>query len=384
VTDQSWLGHATISSVSVKHAARAVLRRLAAQPRRIAKNLVRRAARMAGLAVNAEGAIVLASRARAPAASLPIPQAQTPAGSIAARALRASEQLTYLCDIINHGGDARLANELRTVPAIGQRLYFRSSACTAQDFRHPEFQRWRTAMAEPARLHRKIWEHVFIAAHLEAAGVLGEGRRGIGFGVGQEPLPAAFAARGASIVATDMSPDAATAAGWIATQQHAAGLDGLNRKGLCPDDLFRRNVTFAVCDMNRIPSRCRDFDFTWSSCSLEHLGTIQAGLDFIKASVRALKVGGIAVHTTEYNVSSNDDTIDNNPSLVFLRRRDIERVVQELRAEGHHVADVCFDVLSEPIDLFVDLPPFVADTHLRLALANFVATSIGLVIQRGR
>ena len=101
--------------------------------------------------------------------------------------------------------------------------------------------------------------------------------------------------------------------------------------------------------------------------------------------MRALKVGGIAVHTTEYNVSSNDDTIDNNPALVFLRRRDIERVVQELRAEGHHAADVCFgNALSEPIDLFVDLPPFVADTHLRLALANFVVTSIGLVIQRGR
>jgi len=136
--------------------------------------------------------------------------------------------------------------------------------------------------------------------------------------------------------------------------------------------------------MNAIPDRYQGFDFCWSSCSLEHLGSIKAGLDFIKASVNALRVGGIAVHTTEYNVSSNDATIDNDPTLVLFRRRDIEQLVDELRADGHFVAEVCYDVLSEPIDLFVDIPPYAAETHIRLLLSNFVATSIGLVIQRGR
>ncbi|MCR6736415.1 MAG: class I SAM-dependent methyltransferase [Afipia sp.] len=280
--------------------------------------------------------------------------------------------------------DGRRDIDFPTIPAIGERLYFRSSVCTAQDFRHPDFHRWLDLIKEKPRVHRKIWEHVFIARHIEAAGLLHEGCRGIGFGVGQEPLPAAFAALGASVVATDMSPDAATAAGWIETNQHASQLSQLNSRQLCPDDEFNRKVSFEVCDMNAITSHLADFDFCWSSCSLEHLGSIKAGLDFIKASLKTLKVGGVAVHTTEYNVSSDEATIDNNPTLVLFRRRDIQGLVEELRTDGHFVAEICYDVLSEPIDLFVDIPPFTADTHIRLVLANFVSTSIGLVIQRGR
>lgn len=304
-------------------------------------------------------------------------------GSFAARSKRSTAQLTYICDILGHPSDGRRPDELRTVPAIGQRPYFRSSLCTAQDFRNGEFQRWRDAFGEAPRLHRRLWEHVFVAAHLEAAGMLNTNRRGIGFGVGDQPMPAAFAVRGAKILATDMSVEMEEAAGLVATQPRAAGVETLNNKGLCPDAAFKRNVAFEACDMRNIPMHYRDFDFTWSSCAAEHLGSMQAGLDFIKASVRTLKPGGIAVHTTEYNVSSNDATIDNHPALVLFRRRDIENLVRELRADGHHVADVCFDVLSEPVDLFVDTPPYAADTHIRLALANFVVTSIGLVIQRG-
>lgn len=292
--------------------------------------------------------------------------------------------LSHIYDVISHPMDGRKIQDFKTVPAIGERLYFRSSVCTAQDFRHPDFHRWLDILQEAPRVHRKIWEHVFIGKHIEAAGLLAEGSRGIAFGVGQEPLPAAFAARGAEIVATDMAADAATAAGWISSNQHASHLSQLNSRRLCSDELFTQKVTFEVCDMNAIPGRYRNFDFCWSSCSLEHLGSIKAGLEFIKASVKTLKVGGIAVHTTEYNVSSNDETIDNNPTLVLFRRRDIQSLVEELREDGHFVAEVCYDVLSEPIDLFVDIPPFVADTHIRLLLSNFVSTSIGLVIQRGK
>jgi Methyltransferase domain len=387
VRDQARSDYAVPLSASLRSAARDAKAAFSARMRRLLGRALRRAARLMGVTVDASGgAVLLGPRARSALTSVKATQdLQTAAiDSFTTRSLRATGQLTYLYDVISHDMDGRLPDEYRIVPAIGRRLYFRSSVCTAQDFRNREFQRWRDALAERPRIHRKLWEHVFIAAHLEAGGLLAADRRGVGFGVGQEPLPAAFAARGTSILATDMSPDAATATGWIASQQHAASLDSLNGKGLCPDTAFRRNVAFETCDMTRVPSHYRDFDFTWSSCSLEHLGSIQAGIDFIKASVRTLKVGGLAVHTTEYNVSSNEATIDDNPMLVLFRRRDIERLVSELRADGHHVADVCFDVLSEPIDLFVDVPPFAKETHIKLALASFVATSIGLVIQRGR
>src|SRR6516225_3315679 len=93
-----------------------------------------------------------------------------------------------------------------------------------------------------------------------------------------------------------------------------------------------------------------------------------------------LKPGGLAVHTTEFNVSSNDRTIDNGP-LVIFRRRDIEKAAARLRAKGHSI-DLDFDSGTTPADLYVDLPPYKKEPHLKLKIGEFVSTSIGLVIRK--
>ena len=54
-------------------------------------------------------------------------------------------------------------------------------------------------------LHRKIWEEVYVVNTLEQAGMLGPGRRGIVFGVGQERLPSYFAGLGTQVLATDLA-----------------------------------------------------------------------------------------------------------------------------------------------------------------------------------
>ncbi len=283
--------------------------------------------------------------------------------------------------VLAHPVDLRPAGDRNSIPRMSGPLFFQSSLCTAPDFRHPDFERWCQRLGERRRLHRKLWEYVFIAANLEAAGVLGAGSRGLGFGVGQEPLPAAFAACGAAIVATDQAPE--TAEGWRDSGQHASSRDVLNKAGICPAQTFEDLVSFEVCDMRTIPSHYRDFDFCWSSCSLEHLGSIENGLKFIRDSIDTLKLGGVAVHTTEYNVSSNEETLDNNPGLVLYRRRDLDGLAEELRAKGHHVADLCYNVLCDPLDINVDIPPFSDDFHLRLLLSGYVSTSVGIVIQKG-
>src|SRR4051794_41137531 len=53
---------------------------------------------------------------------------------------------------------------------------------------------------------RQLWEYAYIIACLRAAGLLRDGARGIGFGVGREPLASFFAAHGCEIVATDIDP----------------------------------------------------------------------------------------------------------------------------------------------------------------------------------
>ena len=93
-----------------------------------------------------------------------------------------------------------------------------------------------------------------------------------------------------------------------------------------------------------------------------------------------LRPEGVAVHTTEFNVSSNYKTIARGP-LVIFRRRDIEKAAARLRAKGHSI-DLDFDSGTSPADLYVDLPPYKEEPHLKLKLGEFVSTSIGLAVRK--
>lgn len=235
------------------------------------------------------------------------------------------------------------------------------------------------ASDRPPHVHRKLWEWFFIAEALKERGFLEPGRRGLGFGVGQDPLASVFASLGCDIVATDLDVDRAAEAGWVETGQHAREVAQLNDAGLCDPEEFATRVTFRTVDMNHVPPDLRDFDFTWSSCSFEHLGSIALGQEFILRQMRCLRPGGVAVHTTEYNVSSNRGTVAAGQTVLF-RRRDIEWIAEHLRADNHLI-DVDFDPGSSPADRHVDVPPW-STTHLKLRIDDYVATSIGLIIEK--
>lgn len=256
-----------------------------------------------------------------------------------------------------------------------------SQLCTAGQFREPAYAAWCRAIGEPPVLRRKQWEYVWILQCLERAGMLTGGRRGLGFGCGREPLAAAMAARGCVVVATDLAPEAATGRGWIETGQHARSLDELNRRGVCPPGAFRERVAFRTVDMNAIPDDLEGFDFVWSSCAFEHLGSLDRGLAFVTRAMRCLKPGGIAVHTTEFNLSSNGPTLEARDLCVY-RRQDIERLRDALAREGHRVWTLNLQPGSSPVDRVVDLPPYRAEPHVKLRLGRFVVSSIGLAIER--
>jgi SAM-dependent methyltransferase len=256
-----------------------------------------------------------------------------------------------------------------------------SQACTQSQFEEPSYAIWCERIKEQPRHHRKQWEFCFILQGLAVNNMLGAGRRGLGYGVGTEPLTALFASHGCEIVATDMDAKDAFAAGWTTTQQHAVGLDHLNRRGICDADLFRRNVCFRVVDMNNIPADLEGCDFTWSACCLEHLGSIQHGLDFIENSLRALKPGGIAIHTTELNCSSNEHTIERG-STVLYRQRDIEGFANRVVQNGHEIS-LNFNLGDQPLDKYVDAPPYTSDRHLKLRIGQYTSTSFGLIIRKG-
>jgi 2-polyprenyl-3-methyl-5-hydroxy-6-metoxy-1,4-benzoquinol methylase len=256
-----------------------------------------------------------------------------------------------------------------------------STGCRQESFEQPYFTYWLGRLGFGPSYHRKVWEHVFICQALWERGLLTEGRRGLGFGVGREPLAAYFAAQGCEVLATDLAPENAQSAGWSKTQQHAAGLETVWYPHLCGRPEFEARVRFRACDMNAIPQDIEGYDFCWSACALEHLGSIDAGLAFIERSIGCLKPGGWAVHTTEFNLSSNTTTLSIGGTVLF-RRQDFERLAQRLTEQGHLVAPFDFDPGHAPLDRYIDVAPYRPAPHLKLALEGFATTSFGLIIQK--
>jgi 2-polyprenyl-3-methyl-5-hydroxy-6-metoxy-1,4-benzoquinol methylase len=250
---------------------------------------------------------------------------------------------------------------------------------TAAQMEGALYEQWCALIRDTRVKHRKVWEWVYILEVLKQHGMLAEGKRGLGFGCGTEPLSALMASMGSEILATDLDSVIAEKQGWLKTQQHAGALAQLNAAGICDPDLFARKVSYRSCDMNAIPGELRGFDFLWSSCSLEHLGSLQNGLEFIERSMDCLKPGGIAVHTTEFNLGSNDRTLETS-AVVAYRKKDIETLGLRLIGKGYKIPQINFSPGDRSLDRVVDRPPY-RQSHLKLLYSRHLITSIGLFVE---
>lgn len=256
-----------------------------------------------------------------------------------------------------------------------------SELCKAKDLQTEWYIRWTKELNEPVKFHRKQWEFIYIMQALWERNCIKKGNRGLVFAVGTEPLPSIFAKYGCSIVATDILPEEGKKKGWENGNQLCFGIDSLNTRKLIDDETLHKHVTYRPVDMNAIPGNLKNFDFNWSSCSFEHLGSINKGLRFLENQLQTLKPGGWAVHTTEYNLTANDRTLETGDTVIF-RQRDIEKMAKNLRKKGHFVEELDYSVGGFPQDFDVDVLPHRQETHLKLQLNEFVVTSIGLIIQK--
>ncbi len=257
----------------------------------------------------------------------------------------------------------------------------KSELCKAKDMQADWYQRWCRELNEKPKFHRKQWEFVWVMQALWERDCIQKGKKGLVFAVGTEPGPSIFANYGCDILATDIFPEKGKAMGWTNADQLCFGIESLNTRKLCDDATLGKHVSYRPVDMNDIPGDLTGFDFNWSSCSFEHLGTIEKGIKFLKNQLKTLKPGGWAVHTTEFNVSSNEKTIDHADTVIF-RKKDIDKLVAELRQSGHFVEELDYSLGGLPEDFMVDIFPHRQDVHLKLQLNEFVVTSIGLIIQK--
>ena len=261
----------------------------------------------------------------------------------------------------------------------------KAKGCTEADIESDWVAFWCKEINIPVSYHRKTWELAYVAQILFNEGKLVEGSCGIGFACGEEPLPSLFAKYGVRVLATDLDPNRAEAQGWIKTNQHAASFDKLRRADICPDLSRLDTMEGAYLDMNQIPADLNGkFDFCWSICSLEHLGSIANGLKFIENSLEILKPGGVSVHTMEFNVNEGE-TVDNWPTVLFQKQH-LLHLSEKLRARGFEVYPFDFDRGQGILDGFVDLPPYLDENHtrhahLKLSVDGFVCTSFSFVVK---
>jgi hypothetical protein len=270
--------------------------------------------------------------------------------------------------------------------ALPEEPPLQSSVCRYADFQTGVYYYWCDKLGLRGSVHRKKWEYVYILRALHQHGMLQPGRSGVGFGVGREPLASILAGMGCTVLGTDIGRGAVSKS-WLPSGQHAAALESLYMPHLCSRADFDQRVSFRAVDMNHIPGDISGFNFCWSSCSLEHLGSLELGTTFIERSLDCLVPGGVAVHTTEFNISSNTETVGTGHSVIY-RRQDLENFAERMRARGFKVAPLDLELGASPLDRYVDAPPYLSGEthlgfpHLKLILEGYISTSVGIIISK--
>ena len=277
-------------------------------------------------------------------------------------------------------------------PAEAPRDLLPSALCLSQDWDSAWLPHWAGRIGMQPAYHRKLWEFAYIAQVLSEAGMLRAGMRGLSFGCGKEPLASLFVHLGCDVLATDLQSTDARARAWSQGEQHADSLESIWLPDLCSREEAMARLHFRSVDMNAVPADLHGkFDFCWSSCALEHLGSIDQGLEFVRAAARCLRPGGIAVHTTEFNLDPGP-TIESGPTVLFQAQHfaDLEA---RLAGDGVTMRPVAARQGDPFMDGYVDVPPYpdpaqVGSTlsvlHLRLLIGSFRSTSIGIAMRAER
>jgi len=175
-----------------------------------------------------------------------------------------------------------------------------SKLCDATDWFDPDFERIvRTELEEEPRFHRKQWEFVQIFRTLEALGYLNPRSRGLSMGGGEERLLYAVARRAGHLTVTDLYESGSL---W-----DGARTDTPDRslKAAAPFAIDPSRLTARRMDMRALEFDDASFDFCYSSCAIEHIGTDDDFLEHLREVRRVLKDDGVYVLTTEFHYGAD-------------------------------------------------------------------------------
>lgn len=259
------------------------------------------------------------------------------------------------------------SNQNKLVEMVTDEPSFSHPVCqlmTINQFFEPNFKKWACEeLGWQFGFNRKLWEYAFILNALDVYKKM-DGY-GLGFGVGQEPIVPVMLRYGAKLLVSDLADTEAQEKGWAQMKFNVSKTDALK---------------FRFVNMNNIPEDLTNYDFLWSCGSFEHIGGLENGLQFVEKAMQCLKPGGIAVHTTEFNLTSNEETLE-SPGLSLYREKDIRILSERLCDAGYSLKLNTSRGKHQLDELFFDeTPPWELTTKEKIGKYTF--TSIGLIIIR--
>jgi 2-polyprenyl-3-methyl-5-hydroxy-6-metoxy-1,4-benzoquinol methylase len=319
----------------------------------------------------------------------------TPNINVLNELLRDLTAMKYNIKFFGYEMARKLAEQLPPAPTGGPyEIDLLSKPSTQADLEAEWTRHWTAQLGVAHVFHRKLWELAYVLQAIWQTGNMAPGKRGLGFGCGEEPLPSYLASKGCHITVTDLPPDDQRAASWATTDQ-LASRDKAYKEQFLDRTSYEERVDFRYADMTAIPDDLRGYDFCWSICAFEHLGSIEKGVSFIENAMDVLAPGGVSIHTTEFNFMNDKETIDNWPTVLFQKQH-FQEMARRLEAKGYEVAPLNFDVGNAPMDKFIDIAPYAHDwhfdqaeswastgtPHVKVAVDGFLATCFGIIAHK--
>jgi hypothetical protein len=244
-------------------------------------------------------------------------------------------------------------------------------------------RRWKSTF--PTFYNRKLWEWAQILEVAKITGNLVSDKNALGFAVGQEPIPAILAKYGLKVLATDAPKEDSDA--WIPTGEHMNSLNDLLHPEIVQNSIAAEKISVAPVDMNQIPVLSQKYDFIWSSCAIEHLGSPLRGFDFVLKTLDLLNEGGISCHTTELELEPRSETADYGNCAIY-QVRDLLTLKDAVTTMGYEMELNTYVDLSTPQDRWISRIALVGAentddlSHLKLGIAGSISTSFVITIRK--
>jgi len=238
-----------------------------------------------------------------------------------------------------------------------------SKVCDAADFFSPEYIAVVKELKAVPALHRKQWEFAMIYLALKKQGMLDAGKTGLSMGSGKEVILYAIASKVKHLTATDL---------------YSSGSQWDGAKAADPDEYIRMDKPIPVddsklsalhMDMRSLAFEDTTFDFAYSACAFEHIGTDTDFLRHLDEVYRVLKDGGTYVMTTEFTFASKTVPIKNN---YLFSAEHLGRLLADSRftPEQHFDARITEQSANFPLPGRVDDLSYLGDHHFAETLVS--------------